>query len=290
MIIVLEGPDGGGKTTLAHQLCKLYNLEYHHEDPPPPKVNVLEHYGLLLEAARDRNVVFDRLAYGETVYGPIMRGTDRLGRDGWRVFNRLMMAVGAFHVLVLPPWETCLDNWRAKRTGDYVQDELLYREIHREYRVMPHDLLFDYTQDELVGPGDHMHVALKRKQALPRGLIGSPTAKYLLVGERGGNILSPLDLPFFGTDNSAQYLNRALDLAEFEEKDLAFVNAYLLKSAVPNNIPRFERVIALGEKAADVCEAQHIEHTIVPHPQFWRRFHYYDVQSYADMLSACKIP
>jgi MoxR-like ATPase len=67
MIVILEGPDGAGKTTLAEQLAKKYGLVYKHEGPPPPKVNVLEYYGQLLDEARGKNVVFDRLALGERV-------------------------------------------------------------------------------------------------------------------------------------------------------------------------------------------------------------------------------
>jgi hypothetical protein len=60
-ITILEGPDGGGKTTLAHHLRDSYGFRYHHEGPPE-KSDLLVHYATeLYNACVDgNNHVFDR--------------------------------------------------------------------------------------------------------------------------------------------------------------------------------------------------------------------------------------
>ncbi|KKK93931.1 hypothetical protein LCGC14_2687940, partial [marine sediment metagenome] len=126
-IIILEGPDGGGKTELADHFIKA-GYAYHHEGPPPRRRgwDALAHYGGLLERARRsrRDVVFDRFHLGETIYGPLTRGEDRLGIAGLKLMNRLVHATGARLWLCLPSYGACLKNWRAKRAGtEYVKDE-----------------------------------------------------------------------------------------------------------------------------------------------------------------------
>ena len=39
-VVVLEGPDGGGKTALANELVR-HGYTYHHEGPPPKNVDPL---------------------------------------------------------------------------------------------------------------------------------------------------------------------------------------------------------------------------------------------------------
>jgi len=132
MIIVLEGPDGAGKTTLAQQLTLQFKLTKIHVGPPTLEQiegGLINHYASLLAAAVDRDVVFDRLALGERVYGPIFRGRDALGASGWVRFDRLLRAAGAVQVLCLPRRETCLGAWSSGRP------ELLTRvdQFHASY-------------------------------------------------------------------------------------------------------------------------------------------------------------
>lgn len=125
MIVILEGPDGSGKTTLAKWLQHRYDLVYHHEGPPPAGVSVIDHYLELLETARDFDVVFDRMALGERVYGPILRGEDRLGLHGWLTFSEHVRAVKARQLVCLPSPAACYQNWKTRK-GELFADELKF--------------------------------------------------------------------------------------------------------------------------------------------------------------------
>lgn len=113
-IFIIEGPDGAGKTTLARSLCYDYNLEYFHEGPPPIDVYpVMEYYSSLIVNAAMGTVgaVFDRLALGEMVYGPVLRDGDRLGEHGWEDICHVMATFRVEHIVCLPSLETCYGNW-----------------------------------------------------------------------------------------------------------------------------------------------------------------------------------
>lgn len=68
MIIIVEGPDGAGKSTLAHRLAKETSSRYLHKGPPVPGLALPEEY-----AVPDGRLVLDRWHLGELVYGPLRR-------------------------------------------------------------------------------------------------------------------------------------------------------------------------------------------------------------------------
>ena len=73
--LVIEGPDGAGKTTLAQALCAS-GYAYRHEGPPPPTVPALRYYAGIL-ARLEQPTLLDRFHLGELVYGPIVRESRR---------------------------------------------------------------------------------------------------------------------------------------------------------------------------------------------------------------------
>jgi hypothetical protein len=284
MIIIVEGIDGSGKSTLTETLALRLSCQTHHEGPPPKEGSVLDHYGHLLQDARSKqHVVFDRLALGERIYGPVMRNEDRLGADGWRIFQRLVMASGARQVLCQPKYETCLANWSSGRP-EYISRVTQFKDVYDRYLEMsvPGQIVYDYERDSLDDLIAKLHVPRK---TLPLNMVGSPDATYLFVGERGSGAF---DLPFFGMSHSSGYLNRALELAGFDERDMTFMNAFSLAGR-ENMIPVFPRVIALGKEAGIVCDDQGVDHHQVPHPQYFARFHHADVTGYATLLRNCVV-
>jgi GTPase SAR1 family protein len=97
MHIVIEGPDCSGKTTLANQLCEMLSFEYRHEGPPLSEPTII-----------------DRFALGERVYGPILRGKDRLGEEGLLKVQQVMLKLNVFQIICLPPnnalWKAFIDS------------------------------------------------------------------------------------------------------------------------------------------------------------------------------------
>jgi hypothetical protein len=296
MRIILEGPDGCGKTTLAHDLQKWLNhhgafpVNIHHEGPPPPKVKLLEHYGNVLLSS-DEHTIFDRLALGELIYGPILRGEDRLGEVGWRVFRRLLTARNVLHIICILPWERALANWSVKHVNgtDLVTRAEQYHRVYTGYvrRVENADeshVVYDYTTSSLSLLKDLIILRGKQKAMLPY-LIGAPGATNLFLGDRGANPDCTVDLPFFATEGSSRYLHDALEVAAIPEHQMFFMNARN-NSGFMNAIPYTPsmRVVALGVHAARACISQDVPYEKVPHPQWWRRFRFHEVNKYAKLL------
>jgi thymidylate kinase len=149
MIVIIEGPDGAGKTTFA----KSFSGGYHHEGPPPAgDASLLGYYYAKVAEAdvRGGTVVFDRLAAGEVVYGPILRGTARLTEADYRAFvNMTRTSHGAIHVTCLPPKDVCLLNWkrRAAVGGELFEDRDLFERTYDAFAALAgySDLVYDYT-------------------------------------------------------------------------------------------------------------------------------------------------
>jgi hypothetical protein len=293
VILILEGPDGSGKSTRAKQLLERYNLEDHHEGPPPKDVPILVHYGAQLEKARHKSIVFDRFAFGERVYGHVLRNHDRLGEDGWRVFKRLLRSTCAMSVVCLPSYDVCYANWLGRKGELFKDSDLLRKTYDRYVEVMDYEehYEYDYTQPEAFETlccGIDME--MPQLHPLPARVIGSPSARTLLVGDRGGDPTYGVDLPFFGTIESSAYLNKALAIADIPESSLAFVNAFSHELNDYEILPKtFPNIVALGQAAERMCIEQGLQPKRVPHPQYWRRFHHADIYTYAAMLrEACQ--
>lgn len=271
MIVVLEGPDGSGKTTLARRLAAKHDLEYVHVGPPTPEQladddSLLRHYARLVETRRTRNVVFDRLALGERVYGPIFRGRDGLGPHGWRVFRRLLSGVRAIQVLCLPRFEACKGAWSSGR------EEMLKREdqfaaSYWSYSSMrgEADLVHDWERE---GSDAEVSMAISGSDLvmpLPPGAVGSPTPSLLIVGEKD----DASGLPFFSTGGEAAWLSRALDAAGWCEHEVAFINAYD-RHGQQRVLPwQQAQTAALGTEARLACCAQGINALWLPRRKDW---------------------
>lgn len=66
MLIVLEGCDATGKTTLANLLAKIYNAQIVHCTAETP--NTYDFFESLIYSATDKNIICDRFCYGQFVY------------------------------------------------------------------------------------------------------------------------------------------------------------------------------------------------------------------------------
>lgn len=89
-IVVIEGPDGSGKTTLAMAYADLVGARYlHAEAPKLDSPHPLVAYTEPLNPAF--NYVLDRWHLGEHVYGPIIRGKSSLTLRQSRAIDEMMM-------------------------------------------------------------------------------------------------------------------------------------------------------------------------------------------------------
>jgi hypothetical protein len=79
-MIILEGPDNAGKSTLARQLSKLLEIPQRHSERPDPAWTPLECLEHSSRQLRPQRAILDRIyAISEPIYGPVCRGKNALG-------------------------------------------------------------------------------------------------------------------------------------------------------------------------------------------------------------------
>jgi uracil-DNA glycosylase len=302
-VIILEGPDGGGKTTLANHLHDRYGYQVRKTNQPAAGEDLFHSYtSSLLEALRCwRPTVFDRHYLGECVYGPIMRGEDRLGEMGRTLIERLCAARGVPVVLVMPTWKQLIENWKAKKGADYLKNQDQLNRVHNTYmdqldRVRDRSFFVMHRYDMEPSLND-LYTPLRR---LPPGFSGYPEATVLMVGEQVNDGAVSWDLPFHCLGGSSRYIYDQVKSLGIAERDLAWANSNNRDGQVNYNLsevvglmPNLKRVVALGAVAMKVClqefepvmRSHPIEVHGLYHPQYWKRFHAGHEKEYQQRLA-----
>lgn len=323
MLIVLEGCDGAGKTTLAGQLVKEAELrgweaEVWHRGVPVR--HPLEEYELDLEqdypsSAENRArrlIIADRWHLGQLVYGPLYR-KDLKDFDmgcAWHV-DALLQSVGALQLILSPPLEVIRDRL-AIRGEDYLQ------EGHVQYVHEAYESMVNVTNSEAisnVGNGifnrsftilreplddDDVRVLVDTVECRSRradGLIPFKTyvgPRYpgiLLFGDRhnGSDIRPPS--PFdhraafvpYG-GTSGRWLSSAIAESPLNQFGIGIANANQENVEPLVSMLNSPRVVALGQEAHKTLEKYDIEHGTVPHPQYARRFKHSHGPAYTDAI------
>jgi len=149
--IIVDGPDGSGKTVLSVRLQEDFHLKYLHEKGDLSDVkdeNLLQHYKNQVRGGG----VIDRSILSEMVYGPLLRKKLRTD-DIMSVMIELENQRG-FYVVCLPPPETCMVNWseRQKKGEEFINDpqEFMWSYARFAYLTRIHQaysrfLVYDYT-------------------------------------------------------------------------------------------------------------------------------------------------
>lgn len=136
MLIIIEGSDGVGKTTVADLVARRIEAAFsrevveRHSGLPEPDEDLLRTYldtiGDYAANDEDRAVVIDRLHWGEAVYGPLYRADDdqdgygTLGKAGWRYIELYVASRGGVTFLIDAPDETAIR--RAEERGEEFTD------------------------------------------------------------------------------------------------------------------------------------------------------------------------
>lgn len=141
MIIIIEGPDGSGKTTLANKIKDQtgYMLLHRSHKTDTEATSLFDEYAQVIRAGK--NCIMDRGWYSELVYGPVMRDKSIITYPQMYELERLLAKNGALIIYCTAPeqtlWKRCL-----KRGEDYVTskdafhaicngfDELMYKVPH----------------------------------------------------------------------------------------------------------------------------------------------------------------
>lgn len=107
-MLIIEGPDASGKTTLCHKLLK--NLPRHiyaHFSRLPPKFDYYWDY----QDRASRYVVQDRFHLSEIVYGPLNNRPTNLPPFQYKLVDGFLRQFGAFTVVLLTDPELIDSRW-----------------------------------------------------------------------------------------------------------------------------------------------------------------------------------
>lgn len=112
MIIIIEGPDGAGKTTLAEKISRQTKYPIIHQSQPKSEEEKKRMLGEYIQIIRsNKNAIFDRCWYSEMAYGPVMRGESAISYPGMYELEELLARSGAILIYATGPkallWQRC---------------------------------------------------------------------------------------------------------------------------------------------------------------------------------------
>lgn len=140
MIIILEGPDGSGKTTLAEKLHKQTGYMLLHRTQPKTeedKKRMMEEYVQVIKAGK--NCILDRSWYSEMVYGPVMRDEAIISYPQMYQLERLLAKHGAIIIYCTSTKETLWKRCKS-RGEDYITDVDTFSKICDGYTTLMYDV------------------------------------------------------------------------------------------------------------------------------------------------------
>lgn len=321
MLIIVEGPDGAGKSTLVNALCHALldsrlasDVEVRKAGPPPCGSHPLDLYARPLldyEPGTGRHVICDRWHVGEWVYPDIFERPSKADLPSWRWLELLLMSRGALIVRATAAVDTLAEN--LTRRGDDLVTVGQLQAIEQSYDLVlktTHVPTFTYRF------GDPLAVAevITRARQLEAAVtplrdfvtyVGPPRPRYLILGDVR-HALSKVDLsklpaeatrrygPAFGPypATSGHYLLSHLPQRLLDE-GIGLANACDVDdTATLRNALGRPRTAVLGGRAWDCLSGQNTgpdwlaEFGSAPHPQYVRRFHHGHGKSYGQVVGS----
>lgn len=139
-ILILEGPDGSGKSTLGAQLEKLMAAIYIHNNEYRGRtgMEMLEIFSSQMDYVTNLlpiNVpaVIDRNHISELVYGPVFRGESRIQLGSQSYLETLMGISHSILIVCYPDVEQCLTTFRSRKGDEMLESEEQLRAVHWSY-------------------------------------------------------------------------------------------------------------------------------------------------------------
>lgn len=309
MLIILEGSDCAGKTTLADDLEK----RLRHNDPDaevmrlssgPPQLHLLDEYVVPLlgyQPGSGTHVIVDRLHWGEAVYPQIFDRESTLDLALWHYIEAFLESRGAIMILVHSSLDVVRE--RIERRGDdlvnagqilAIQGGFIAAASSSRLSCMQIDTRFgnDHALSAIIDYAQAHETAVEPLSKFVT-YVGPIRPKRLLLGDVRG--------PAFQTDDPIDQLRPAF----MPYRSMS--GAYLWKTLTRETLTTREDVEQTGvANACDVDDPYDLWHVLgepqvtvlgqnaerafkryavaAPHPQWVRRFHHNRIDDYRDQL------
>jgi hypothetical protein len=320
---MIEGPDGGGKSTLAGCIAGAVadtgvKVKVWHFGPPDPpdRCPFTEYESFLDEPdiapyvlAQDRLLILDRFHTGECIYGPVFRGKSRLTLNGMYHVELALEALGAVRLITLPPLQV-VEERLATKADQADSDRWLLNHpaslamIYGGYEVHSNFSNY-YTVIDTTTPftdvdSSRLQLDLLRKSELAGPVHTVSGGTY--IGSLHPDVLICGDVPGDGTrkredlirpftpvtvKSGSNFLLHALQLTGFSDK-LGIVNINDPRVADFPNLWMMlgePELIALGANASRTLQKNGFSHGQVLHPSYMYRFRHGTEATYASVIS-----
>jgi hypothetical protein len=303
LLIVIEGPDLTGKTTLARRIAEMIDGTIRHSGPPTR--HPIEEYQTALDGydpRGDQHLILDRWHVGEHVWPKVFGRKTEFDLAVARHVDMFMESRGALVVY-------------ADRNKDLLKQELegsnepvspgqvdQIVDLFRDARLFSEkvSLPWDYetgTDDDISKIVETARYKAREARTVwracgPAFVTGSFAPAVLLVGDEQGpereGRRPPAQVPFAPyRATSGHYLMNCLETW----RRTAIVNAtdrdtgYKYRLSDIYEALGEPKVLALGKNAAGALRTDAVPHDEVPHPQYWRRFKYGSKSEYGKLIS-----
>lgn len=298
--IVVEGPDGVGKSTLAQELVRqsgghYMHLTYRFKD------RMFDYHWAAFELAlkwlEKGPVVLDRWWPSEIVYAAAFRGGSKWPM-GSRMLERAGMKHGVHYVLCLPQnkqqYLEFYESTKAATEDVAGQRSVLFDLYHAWYHRMGQRddfQIYDMWHNEQGGRlQEYAQMTLEHVQdrlaGLPgfmtdrndRRFAGNPRPEVLLVGKGNRSNNRRKLWPFFEHANSSLWLAKKLEQVGIREFDLGWLNMFAPDGQLQwtsDELLAFggAKYVAMGYGAKIGLEMCGIDPDWnIPHPVYFRRF------------------
>ena len=281
MIVIIEGADKTGKTTLAKKLAADLGWRYEHFGAPAKGSRAADQYLNYLKNLK-RPTIIDRFHIGETIYGKLLRGESQVNDQEMTVLNRWINKLNGMVVLMEPQLKEFEDRWAVgKRHEDIDNSQAVsvFKMFSDKYTELIDQLEFKVMEDSET-EYDVLKKIVKNKlndyyRAKRYKLTGygSLQPSYIFVGDSLNENVTWSGMPFDGGKSSALLAN-SLFKANVLEKYCYFVNSDTLTPQEMRWLTKHELgiVVALGNNASKKLTILGYNHDKIPHPSYWLRF------------------
>jgi len=297
VLILLEGPDGAGKSSLAAKLAtelkKIGTVEQWHKGPPTK--HPLDEYEMPLlkyRPGRNHHIIADRWHLGELVYPHVFGRESKYSSAVHHHLEAFLRSRGALLVYTCPPIGV-LKSRLARRGDSMVEADQLLAIVKWYMGALTFTQLPVYrghgtsdlnTVSSILRAGRlHEQKAYKLNSYIT--YTGSDRPKFLLVGDIRKNqerVLGPAFMPYPAT--SGVFLHDALPFFDVV-RHCGVMNVNDVDDfATAHKILGEPLICALGKNAHERLESMGIEHGAVPHPQYVRRFMHHAIEPYGDLI------